>query len=62
MASTASTARRRRVGDRAPREAAELPRLAMKRGATTVEINLEDTPVSDLYQHRLRGKASEMLA
>jgi NAD-dependent deacetylase len=42
--------------------AAELPRLAMKRGAVTVEINLEDTPVSDLYQHRLRGKASEMLA
>jgi NAD-dependent deacetylase len=42
--------------------AAELPRLAMKRGAVTVEVNLEDTPVSDLYQHRLRGKASEMLA
>jgi NAD-dependent deacetylase len=42
--------------------AAELPRLAMQRGAVTVEINLEDTPVSDLYQHRLRGKASEMLA
>ena len=42
--------------------AAELPRLAMKRGAVTVEINPEDTPVSDLYQHRLRGKASEMLA
>lgn len=42
--------------------AAELPRLAMKGGAVTVEINPEDTPVSDLYQHRLRGKASEMLA
>jgi NAD-dependent deacetylase len=42
--------------------AAELPRIAMRSGATTVEINLEDTPVSDLYQHRLRGKASEMLA
>jgi NAD-dependent deacetylase len=41
--------------------AAELPRLAMRRGATTVEINLEDTPVSGLYQHRLRGKASELL-
>jgi NAD-dependent deacetylase len=42
--------------------AAELPRLAMERGAVTVEINLDDTPVSDRYQHRLRGKASEMLA
>jgi len=41
--------------------AAELPRIAMRRG-TTVEINLEDTPVSALYQHRLRGKASDMLA
>ena len=42
--------------------AAELPRIAMQRGATTVEINLDDTPVSELYQHRLRGTASEMLA
>jgi NAD-dependent deacetylase len=42
--------------------AAELPRIAMERGAVTVEINPEDTPVSYLYQHRLRGKASEMLA
>lgn len=42
--------------------AAELPRIAMQRGAVTVEINLEDTPVSPLYRHRLRGKASEILA
>jgi NAD-dependent protein deacetylase/lipoamidase len=42
--------------------AAELPRLAMKRGATTVEINPDDTPVSHLYEHRLRAKASEALA
>lgn len=42
--------------------AAELPRVAMARGAVTVEVNLEDTPVSALYQHRLRGKASEVLA
>lgn len=42
--------------------AAELPRVAMRSGATTVEINLEDTPVSALYQHRLRGTASDMLA
>ncbi len=42
--------------------AADLPRIAMQCGAATVEINLEDTPVSPLYQHRLRGKASDMLA
>jgi NAD-dependent deacetylase len=42
--------------------AAELPRIAMQSGATTVEINPDDTPVSALYQHRLRGTASDMLA
>jgi NAD-dependent deacetylase len=42
--------------------AADLPRIAVARGAVTVEINLEDTPVSPLYQHRLRGKASDLLA
>ena len=42
--------------------AADLPRIAVKSGAVSVEINLEDTPVSDLYQHRLRGKASDLLA
>jgi NAD-dependent deacetylase len=42
--------------------AAELPRIAVERGAVAVEINLEDTPLSHLYQHRLRGKASEVLA
>jgi NAD-dependent deacetylase len=42
--------------------AAELPRIAVERGAVTVEINLEDTPASHLYKHRLRGKASEVLA
>lgn len=41
--------------------AAELPRIAMAGGAMTVEINLEDTPVSALYQERLRGSASEIL-
>ena len=41
--------------------AAELPRIAMRRGATTVEINLEDTPVSHLYTYRPRGNASEVL-
>ena len=42
--------------------AADLPRLAMQSGAVSVEINPDETPVSALYQHRLRGKASEMLA
>jgi NAD-dependent deacetylase len=42
--------------------AAELPRLALSRGATTVEINPEETPLSPLYTHCLRGSASEMLA
>ena len=42
--------------------AADLPRLALSRGAVTMEINPEDTPLSPLYTHRLRGSASEMLA
>jgi NAD-dependent deacetylase len=42
--------------------AADLPRIAMRSGATSVEINLDETPVSALYQHCLRGKASDMLA
>ena len=42
--------------------AADLPRIAAQRGAETVEINLEDTPLSPLYKHRLRGKASAILA
>ena len=42
--------------------AADLPRIAMANGATSVEINLEDTAVSAYYTHRLRGKASELLA
>ena len=42
--------------------AAELPRIAVQAGAVTVEINLEDTAMSDLYQHKLRGRASEVLA
>jgi NAD-dependent deacetylase len=42
--------------------AADLPRIAVAAGAVSVEINLEDTPVSEFYQHRLRGKASELLA
>ncbi len=41
--------------------AAELPRIAVRRGAVTVEVNVEDTPVSHLYRHRPRGPASEVL-
>ena len=41
--------------------AADLPRIATQRGIPSIEINLEDTPVSHLYTHPLRGKASELL-
>jgi NAD-dependent deacetylase len=41
--------------------AAELPRIAMSRGVPTVEVNLEDTPMTPLYAVTLRGKASEVL-
>jgi NAD-dependent deacetylase len=42
--------------------AAEMPAFAKKAGARLVEINLEDTPMSDLYDTKLRGPASEILA
>jgi len=42
--------------------AADLPRLALARGAVAVEINPEETSLSPLYTHCLRGSASEMLA
>jgi len=42
--------------------AADMPRYAKQAGAVTVEINLEDTAMSGLYDHHLRGKASEVLA
>lgn len=41
--------------------AAQLPRIAAGRGIPCVEINPEETPVSRLYTHHLRGAASEML-
>ena len=41
--------------------AAQLPQIAMQAGATTIEINLEDTPLTALYTHTPRGKASEIL-
>jgi len=42
--------------------AAELPLIAVESGAKTVEINLEETPVSHCYQHTVRAPASEALA
>ncbi len=41
--------------------AADLPRLALSRGAVAVEINPEETPLSPLHTHCLRGGASEAL-
>lgn len=41
--------------------AAEMPFIAMRAGATTVEINPEETPLSPLFQHCLRGPATEIL-
>lgn len=42
--------------------AATLPKIAVIAGATAVEVNLEDTAVSHLYPHHLRGKATALLA
>jgi len=42
--------------------AAELPLLAKRAGAVLVEINPEQTPLSDAYDHCMRGPATEMLA
>jgi len=42
--------------------AAELPLLAVRAGALTIEINPEETPLSRFYHHCLRGSASAMLA
>jgi NAD-dependent deacetylase len=41
--------------------AAGLAEAAMRAGATFVEINTEDTPLSSLADHRLRGPAGEVL-
>ena len=42
--------------------AADLPRLALETGATCVEINPEETPVSHWYGIHMRGGASAMLS
>ena len=41
--------------------AAELPRIAIRRGIPCVEINPEETAVSRWYTHTMRGPASDML-
>ncbi len=41
--------------------AAEMPIIAMQAGAMTLEVNPEETPLSALFAHSLRGKATEML-
>ncbi len=42
--------------------AAEMPIIAMRAGAMTIEINPEETPLSALYAHSLRGMATEVMA
>lgn len=41
--------------------AADLPRIAVAQGAESVEVNIDDTPVTPLYKYRLRGPATEIL-
>jgi NAD-dependent protein deacetylase/lipoamidase len=41
--------------------AAALPKVAWERGARVIEVNPEATPLSDLAQISLRGKAAELL-
>jgi len=42
--------------------AAQMPMIAKAAGATLVEINPEETPISEAFDLCLRGSASEMLA
>lgn len=42
--------------------AAQLPLVARRAGAVLVEINPEETPLSEIYDVHLRGPATEMLA
>jgi len=41
--------------------AAEFPLMAKQAGAALIEINPEETPLSEAYDIKLRGPASEML-
>ena len=42
--------------------AADLPRIASERGAPCIEINIADTAISHLFDRRLRGPATEIVA
>ena len=42
--------------------AAEMPLIAKQAGATLVEINPEQTPISHAYDVHMRGPATQMLA
>ncbi|MCA9654275.1 MAG: NAD-dependent deacylase [Myxococcales bacterium] len=42
--------------------AAELPLIARRRGAVLVEVNPEETPLSEIYQVHMRCPATEALA
>lgn len=42
--------------------AADMPLVARQAGAPLVELNPEDTPMSEIYEHRLRATATEALA
>jgi NAD-dependent deacetylase len=42
--------------------AADMPLIAKRAGARLVEINLEDTPMSSIYDTRMRTTATEALA
>ena len=42
--------------------AAEMPLIAKQVGATLIEINPEETPLSAAYDHHMRGPATAMLA
>jgi NAD-dependent SIR2 family protein deacetylase len=35
--------------------------LAAERGATTIEINLQPTPITDRVDHSLLGRSGELL-
>jgi len=41
--------------------AASLPLIALRGGSFVVEVNIEDTALSDMAHHSLRGKAGEIL-
>ncbi|MEE8578170.1 MAG: NAD-dependent protein deacylase, partial [candidate division Zixibacteria bacterium] len=41
--------------------AASLPPLAKRSGATLVEVNIEETPISFLADYQVRSKSGEFL-